>query len=109
MKFSGTYTQAYTLDREAKELVVEVELKQVDGFCKPRQNLWYGVATANDKEIKHKDLPFCVNAEYMAEQIALEIIGAWKIRAKKQGKSFRLKRKKNETKRVPRNRNKVRS
>ena len=94
MKLKGEYRQAYTLDREAKELVVEVELKQVDGFLKPRQNVWYGVATANDKEIKHKDLPFCVNAEYMAEHIALEIIAAWKIRAKKQGNSFRLKRKK---------------
>ena len=94
MELKGTYTQAYTLDREAKELVVEVELKQVDGFCKPRQNLWYGVATANGKEIKHKDLPYCVNAVYMAEHIALGIIAAWKIRAKKQGKSFRLKRKK---------------
>jgi len=93
MEFKGRYTQKYTLDREAKELVVEVELKQIDGLGKPGQNIWYGVATANDKEIKHKDLPYCVNAVYMAEQIALEIIEAWKIRAKKEGKSFRLKRK----------------
>ena len=93
MEFKGTYKQKYTLDRESKELVVKVELKQVEGFHQPRQNLWYGVATANDKEIKHKDLPYCVNAVYMAEQIALEIIEAWKIRAKKEGKSFRLKRK----------------
>ena len=93
MELKGTYTQKYTVDRELKELVVEVELKQVDGFCKPRQNLWYGVATANGKEIKHKDLPYCVNAVYMAESIGLEIIQAWKIRAKKEGKSFRLKRK----------------
>lgn len=93
MKLKGEYKQKYTLDREAKELVVEVELKQIDGMGKPGQNLWYGVATANGKNIKHKDLPFCVNAEYMAEQIALEIIASWKFRAKKQGKSFRLKRK----------------
>ena len=93
MELKGTYTQKYTLDRESKELVVEVELKQIDGFGKPRQNLWYGVATANGKEIKHKDLPYCVNAQYMAEQIGLEIIEAWKKRAKKLGNSFRLKRK----------------
>ena len=93
MELNGTYAQKYTLDREPKELVVEVELKQVDGIVKPRQNTYYGVATANHKEIKHKDLPFCVNAVYMAESIALEIIEAWKIRAKKEGKSFRLKRK----------------
>ena len=94
MKFNGEYRQAYTLDRESKELVVEVELRQHDGLGKPNQNIYYGVATANGKNINHKDLPNCVNAEYMAEHIALEIIEAWKIRAKQQGKSFRLKRKK---------------
>jgi len=94
MKLKGKYKQAYTLDKEAKELVVEVELKQIDELIKPRQNVWYGVAIANDNEIKHKDLSSCVNAEYMAETIALEIIEAWKIRAKKEGKNFRLKRKK---------------
>jgi hypothetical protein len=91
MVLKGTYKQAYTLNREAKELVVEVELKQQEGLLKPHQNVWYGVARANDKEIKHKDLPYCVNAQYMAETIGLEIIEAWKIRAKKQGKNFRLK------------------
>jgi len=93
MKLKGKYKQKYTLDREAKELVVEVELKQHDGLREAGRNIWYGVATANDKVINHKDLPYCVDAEYMAERIALEIIEAWKIRAKKQGKSFRLKRK----------------
>jgi len=93
MKLKGEFRQKYTLDRESKELVVEVELKQHEGMLEPRQNLWYGVARANDKEIKHKDLPYCVNAQYMAEQIGAEIIEAWKKRAKEQGKSFRLKRK----------------
>ena len=92
MKLKGTYKQKYTLDREAKELVVEVELKQIDGFGKPGQNLWYGVATANDQDIQHKDLPYCVDAEHMAETIGLEIIKAWQIRAKKLGNSLRLKR-----------------
>lgn len=87
------YKQKYTVDRQAKELVVEVELKQIEGLMKPKQNVWYGVATANGKEIKHKDLPHCVNAQYMAETIGLEIIESWKVRAKKQGKNFRLKRK----------------
>jgi len=93
MKFKGTYSQKYTLDREAKELVVEVELKQHDGLVPAGKNIYYGVATANGKEIKHKSLPYCVNAEYMAETIGLEIIEAWKTRAKKEGKNFRLKRK----------------
>ena len=85
MKLKGTYKQLYTLNREAKELLVEVELKQVDGLVKKGQNIWYGVATANGKKIN------CVNAEYMAETIGLEIIAAWKTRAKKEGKNFRLK------------------
>jgi hypothetical protein len=93
MKLKGIYNQKYTVDREAKELVVEVELKQHDGLVKAGQNIWYGVATANGQNIQHKDLPNCVNAEYMAETIGLEIIGAWKKRAKEQGKNLRLKRK----------------
>lgn len=91
MQLKGEFIQRYTLDGERKELVVEVELKQIDSLKEPRQNIWYGIARANDKEIKHKDLPYCVNAQYMAEQIGEEIIAAWKIRAKKQGKTFRLK------------------
>lgn len=94
MELQGTYSQKYTVDRVSKELVVEVELKQRQGLGKPGQNLWYGVATANDQDIKHPDLPYCVNAEYMAETIALEIIEEWKKKAKKQGNSFRLKKRK---------------
>lgn len=93
MKLKGKYKQKYILDKEPKELVVEVELKQIDESVKPCQNIWYGVATANNKEIKHKDLSHCVDAINMAETIGLEIIEAWKTRAKKEGKSFKLKRK----------------
>lgn len=93
MVLKGLYTQKYTLDREQKELVVRVELKQIDGLMKPGQNVWYGVATANGKEVNHPSLPYCVNAQGMAERIALEIIDAWKTRAQKEEKSFRLKKK----------------
>lgn len=94
MKIKGEYRQKYIIDKEKKELVVNVVLKQHDGLFKPNQSIWYGVATVNEKEIKHKSLPNCVNAEFMAETIALEIIEAWKVRAKKENKIFRLKRKK---------------
>lgn len=100
MKLKGIYKQKYIIDKEEKELVVEVELKQIDGHMKPRQNVWYGVATANGKEVNHKSLPHCVNAEYMAETIGLEIIESWKVRAKKEGKIFKLKKEKNESKSV---------
>lgn len=93
MKIKGVYKQKYIIDKVNKELVVNVVLKQVDGLLKPNQNIWYGVATVDNNEIKHKDLPYCVNAEYMAETIALEIIVAWKKRAKKENKVFRLKNK----------------
>lgn len=91
MKFKGIFKQKYTVDREAKELVVEVVLKQHEGIIGTSQNLYYGIASANGKNIQHKSLPTCVNAEYMADKIGKEIIHAWKIRAKKQNKSFRLK------------------
>lgn len=92
MKLKGKFKQKYTVDREAKELVVEVILKQHEGMIETGQNLYYGIATANGKEIQHKSLPTCVNAEFMAEKIGKEIIRAWKIRAKKENKSFRLKK-----------------
>lgn len=93
MVFKGTYKQKYILDKEHKELLVDVELKQIDGMQQPFKNVFYGVATANGKDVKHKDLPFCVNAEYMAEIIGLGIIEAWKTRAKNEGKIFRLNKK----------------
>lgn len=92
MKFKGIYKQKYTVDEETKELVVEVKLHQREGMIEAGQNLYYGVATANDKNIQHKSLDGCVNAEYMAERIGKEIIQTWKIRAKKENKSFRLKK-----------------
>jgi len=97
MVIKGIFKQKYTLDKEEKELVVEVELKQIDDLIKPRQNIWYGVATANDKEIKHRDLPYCVNAQSMAETIGLEIIETWKIRANKEGKKFKLVKNENKS------------
>jgi len=93
MVFKGTYKQKYILDKENKELVVDVQLKQIDGMLQSRQNIYYGIATANGKEIKHKDLPFCVNAQHMAEKIGLEIIESWKTRATKEGKNFKLNHK----------------
>ena len=59
MKIKGEYRQKYTADREAKELVVEVDLKQHDGLGEAGRNIWYGVATANDKVIKLK--PYSLN------------------------------------------------
>ena len=83
MKIKGEYRQKYIIDKVNKELIVNVILKRHDGLVPAGQNVWYGIATANEKPIEHKDLPYCVNAVYMAGTIGLEIIEAWKIRAKK--------------------------
>ena len=103
----GEYIVNYTLDREQKQLVVEVKLHKHEGMHKPYQNIYYATAIANDKKIEHPDLAHCVNAQYMAEQIGEEIVAAWKIRAKKQGKSFRLKHKKDDNKRKKSNKKTV--
>ena len=93
MQFKGSFKQKYTLDKELKELVVYVELRQVDGLLKPRQNVFYGIAKVNDKEYHHPDLQHCVNAQFMAESIGLQLISDMKIKYKNEGKIFRLKRK----------------
>ncbi len=83
MKLKGEYRQKYIIDKVNKELVVNVVLKQRDGLIEQDQNVWYGIATVDDKVINHPNLPYCVNAEYMAETIGLEIIEAWKKEQKK--------------------------
>jgi len=93
MVFKGKYLQRYSVDNESKELIVKVELKLTKEYHVQFQNLYYGEATVNGKVVNHEDLPYCVNAEYMAEIIGLEVIESWKIRAKKQGKIFKLEKK----------------
>ena len=61
MVFSGTYKQKYVINKESKELVVEVKLHEREGMIEASQNLYYGTATANGKEIQHKNLLTCVN------------------------------------------------
>lgn len=109
MKLKGLFKQKYILDKETKELVVEVVLKQVDGLLKPRQNVWYGIATANDKEIKHKGLENCVDAQVMADDIGCEIIEAWKKRAKREGKIFKPKHNENKSTKNEKRTKRVRS
>ena len=91
MKLKGNHTIKYTLAGKHKEVVAEVELKQIDRIGNSFQNIWYGVATLNDKEYEHPDLASCVNAQYMAEQIAddeikrLRAQHGTKLRVKKKG------------------------
>ena len=90
MKLQGQHIIRYTIAGEKGEVKVAVELKQRQGLPKPGQNIWYGIAIVNDREIEHPDLPYCVNAQYMAESIADEEIT--KLRAE-HGRALRIKRK----------------
>lgn len=90
MILKGNKTVNYTIEGEKGQIVAEVELKQIDELRKPGQNVWYGVAILNDKNLDHPDLPYCVNAQYMAEQIVDEEIK--KLRAE-HGTKLRIKRK----------------
>ena len=93
MELTGEYKAKYTLDRVLTELVVEVELKERDGFAQPFQGIFYGVATVNGSPYEEEDLSGCVNALYCAEGIGIKLIDEYKAKAKAEGKSFRLKKK----------------
>lgn len=90
MQIKGEHTIKYTIEGEREEIKVRVELKQTDKINVPRQNVWYAVAILNNREIDHPDLSNCVNAQYMAEEIANKEIK--KLRAE-HGRALRIKRK----------------
>ena len=91
MKLKGKHIINYIIEGEKKSIIVEVKLKQIEGTVKPFQNIWYGVATVNEKNYEDPALEYCVNAEFMAERIALDHIK--KLRAE-HGRKLRIKRKK---------------
>jgi hypothetical protein len=90
MELKGKHIIKYTIAGKYGEIDVRVELKQHDGMHQPRQNLWYGVATLNEKNYDDPHLQYCVNAQYMAEHIA--DVELKKLRAK-HGSKLRVKRK----------------
>ena len=90
MEIKGKHIIKYTIAGKHGEIDVRVELKQQEGPLQPRQNLWYAVATLNEKNYEHPDLQYCVNAQYMAEDIADREVK--KLRAE-HGPKLRVKRK----------------
>lgn len=90
MKINGKSSAKYTIAGEKGEIVVEVKLKQFEEMGKPFQNVWYAIATLNDNTFEHPDLAFCVNAQYMAEQIVSDEIK--RLRAE-HGTKLRVKKK----------------
>jgi len=90
MKLKGKHTIKYTIAGKHGEAIAEVELKQVTELGKPFQNIWYGVATLNEKPYEHPDLAFCVNAQFMAEQIVDNEIKKLRV---EHGPKLRVKKK----------------
>ena len=90
MELKGKKTVKYTIAGEHGEFTAEVELKQREELNKPFQNVWYAVAILNDKNHDHPDLEYCVNAQYMAEQIVEEELQKLRV---EHGSKLRIKRK----------------
>ena len=93
MELTGKYKANYTLDRVLTELVVKVELKVLDGLRKPGEGVYYGVASVNGLPYEEPDVRWCVNAQYCAESIGRKLLNEYKLKAKDEGKSFRVKKK----------------
>jgi hypothetical protein len=69
----GIYKLIYTIDKKQEELTVLVELKQVEGFLQPRQNVYYGVALVNGVSYTKDDLTHCVNAKLASQSIGVRM------------------------------------
>jgi len=92
MELKGKYKLTYTIDRVPTDLVLDVELKMIDGMMKPGQNVWEGVAFLDGQIFTKEDLSHCVNAKVAAERIGHKLRDELKATASKGGKSFRVKK-----------------
>ena len=92
MELKGKYKLSYTLDKEPKDLIFEVELKLIEGLMKPGQNVWYGVATLDGKPYDKVKLDYCVNAKIAAQRIGQGMRDEMKLKAKAEGQSFKIKK-----------------
>jgi hypothetical protein len=72
-QIKGIYKLNYTINKKPEELIVEVELKMVDGLLKPKQNIYEGFATVNGSIYTEENLKYCVNAKFAAQSIGKKI------------------------------------
>lgn len=91
MELKGKYKLSYTLDKELKDLIFEVELKLIEGLMKPGQNVWYGVALLDGKPYE-TNLNYCVDAKLAAQRIGQGLRDEIKAKAKVEEQSFRIKK-----------------
>jgi hypothetical protein len=92
MELKGTYKLSYTLNKEPKDLLLLVELKQVEGIPPKGRNVWEGIATLDGQTYTEEDLRWCVNARLAAERIGKQMKLKLKEDAQKAGHSFRVKK-----------------
>lgn len=91
MELKSKYKLSYTLNREPKDLILDVELRQTEGIPKRFQNIWQGFATLDGKPYEEEDLSHCVNAKLAATRIGQKLRNKLKDDAKRENKVFRIK------------------
>ena len=92
MEVKGIYKLFYSLDKDPKDLILVIELKQVDGMLKKGRNVWEGIATLNGQPYNEEDLSCCVNAKLAAERIGKEMKLKIKEDAQNANQKFKIKK-----------------
>lgn len=91
MEIKARYHLSYVLNKEAKNLILEVELVQPEGIPKPFQNIWQGFAMLNGEPYEEEDLSHCVDAKLAAIRIGTKLRDKLKSEAKEKGQRFHIK------------------
>jgi hypothetical protein len=92
MELKSTYKLSYTLNKEPKDLVLTIELKQVEGLLKKYRNVWEGTATLNGQPYTEVNLSHCVNAKPAVERIGKMLRDELIYNAQSQGQKFKVKK-----------------
>ncbi len=89
-QMKGIYKLNYTINKNPEELIVEVELKIVEGLLKPKQNVYEGFAKVNGSPYVEEDLSHCVNARLAAESIGKRMRNEIMKKCKEDKKTFKI-------------------
>lgn len=89
-QIKGIYKLNYTINKKPEELIVEVELKLVEGLLKPMQNVYEGFAKVNGLPYTEEDLSCCVNARLGAESIGKRMRDKLMKKCKEEKKVFKI-------------------
>jgi len=92
MELKSTYKLSYTLDKEPKDLILVIELRQFEGMIKTGQNIWQGYATLNGEDYHKPNLECCVDARLAVERYSKQLKEELKANALKAGQNFKVKK-----------------